>query len=920
MFVQFRQVHRHGAESFCFVGVGFAVVLGKPSTLQPTSTRFTHRQSQPYIYRKQIETWHAMMQENADDTDDSVDGFLPNVDLSDVTFDFDPEMYEKIANADYDPLENTALQDLGNRLANGEYSSILQELDCNETGSTVKESIRSWVEQRANSSLEDCLRMELLGIASLNLFLQNNYTGPAKEDDFLVGINPHPVFADKLCDKNAILAELAVDGHWPCPICQHPYFLLLARTIFSTLIGCAEWMGKNDSNPIVVGHSSAYRWSARAALAHQRLLQSSTPPITLWKEVEQTFDTIRKSTDSPTAWLEWGLAEHYFNRPGTGKASFREAVRASGLQVKVTGAVGKRTKFQSKATAQMVVVAESTTKDAEQTSDPAIKRQMIEHSEDGILLERINFEDEEKNDRTAQLSIRDQSILLALCLDVKNSNPVDGLTNEEMGAFLARVLDHHDDWMVYSTALLERSWLEFERSHARERAILQMQALADQHTNRLTITQSTRESIETSAPVQERLRNIHYIVYPPRWAMIQDLAERYAALGIVTSAAELFTEIELWDSVVECYRRAGRTAHAEKVVREHLETQETPRMWAALGDLTKDPHHYRKAIELSKGRFSDAFLALAEHHFDKGELNEAANNFEEGLKVQPLNPSAWFRLGAISMQTRSWDRALRAFSEVVMQKPEEGDAWANIAAIHLHNKKPGEAYPALIEALKHQRSNWRVWVSKLYTCMDLARYDEAIQACNTLLDLRAQNQVSQGVPMIEEKCVRGIVGGILKRMTEAGDDKASLDSAQRTLSRTHALLMRLNSAVDVEDEAWVLEVITFFNSQTSRDVGTIIESLMKEYRAMQSIQAWEKDEKLVKKICEIVSQIGRLFLSKQNHTKQELTKSRYLMRGIIQKIDLALADVTSNDAMQQEINRLEELSEEIDSAARKLST
>jgi hypothetical protein len=119
-------------------------------------------------------------------------------------------------------------------------------------------------------------------------------------------------------------------------------------------------------------------------------------------------------------------------------------------------------------------------------------------------------------------------------LDVKNSNPTgDELTAEEMGAYLARVLDHHDDWMLYSTALLERAWLEFESTHGRERAILQIQALADQHTNRLTLTQSTKQSIEESAPAQDRLRNLHSIVYPPRWSMIKDLADRYAAMGIL---------------------------------------------------------------------------------------------------------------------------------------------------------------------------------------------------------------------------------------------------------------------------------------------------------------------------------------------------------------------------------------------------
>ena len=240
-----------------------------------------------------------------------------------------------------------------------------------------------------------------------------------------------------------------------------------------------------------------------------------------------------------------------------------------------------------------------------------IKAQMIKHddvSDDALLLEKIKFEEEQDNAHH-NLSILEQSILLALCLDVKNNNPMDGLTGEQMGGFLARVLNQHDDWMVYSTALLERAWLECERTHGRERAILQIQALADQHSNRLTITQSTFKSVEEdSAPAQDRLRNLHSIVYPPRWDMLRDLAERYAKLGVVTSAAEIFEELELWDEVVECYRIAGKQSKAEEVVRKRLSEKETPRMYAALGDLTNDPKCFERSLELSRGKFYDAHI------------------------------------------------------------------------------------------------------------------------------------------------------------------------------------------------------------------------------------------------------------------------------------------------------------------------
>ena len=123
----------------------------------------------------------------------------------------------------------------------------------------------------------------------------------------------------------------------------------------------------------------------------------------------------------------------------------------------------------------------------------------------------------------------------------------------------------------------------------------------DQHSNRVTLPQSTFEAaVEISAPAQDRLQYTHQIVYPPRWAAMCDLAERYAKMRIVTSAAELFEEIELWDEVVECYRQAGKENTTEQVVRKRLLESETPRMWAALGDITKDPIHYERALEVSK--------------------------------------------------------------------------------------------------------------------------------------------------------------------------------------------------------------------------------------------------------------------------------------------------------------------------------
>ena len=187
------------------------------------------------------------------------------------------------------------------------------------------------------------------------------------------------------------------------------------------------------------------------------------------------------------------------------------------------------------------------------------------------------------------------------------------------------------------------------------------------------------------------------MVYPPRWEIKADLATKYAKMGIVSTAAELFEEVEMWDEVVECYQRCGKESKAEEVVRYRLEKGETPRMWAALGDITKDIKYYEKAVKLSQGKFSSAYIALGKIYFEKNELEKSREYIEKALELKPINPGIWFFFGTLNMRLERWGAALQAFSEVVQQEPEEGEAWANVAAIHMRNNEQAKALPALVE-------------------------------------------------------------------------------------------------------------------------------------------------------------------------------------------------------------------------------
>lgn len=354
----------------------------------------------------------------------------------------------------------------------------------------------------------------------------------------------------------------------------------------------------------------------------------------------------------------------------------------------------------------------------------------------------------------------------------------------------------------------------------------------------------------------------------------------------------------MFPEAVECYQRASKLSKAETIVRVALKKSQTPRMWLALGDITKDPSCYEKAIELSKGRFSTAFVALGKHCFENGDLRSASDYIGKSLMIKPLNPGLWFFFGTINMKLEEWDVSLKAFSEVVQQEPEEGEAWANIAAIHMKKYQPEKAYPALVEALKQNRSNWRMWWSKLFVCLDLRKYDEAVLSCNQLMNLRQRMNMEASVPLPEKRCIRGLVGGSLKALDEAKatNDSAAIESATRTIDRLTKLLDRLSS---VTSEPWIWQVSAYFNHKLDR-TPLILDDILKEYRSLLSKVGWETDPSELKRVVNVALQISAIY--HQDGSRESCAKANLMLNSLIKRIKTHYIDTST---IPKEVSLLE---------------
>ena len=858
-------------------------------------------------------------------------------------------------------------------------STCVSEVDAVDA---IRRLVLDYIEKGASAVAKECRAMQCLVSASayLELFCQANYTGPelsSAELESLVGASYGEAAAVSLHASS--IRFLECDGELAYRMCSLPHTLLIARGMLLALCDPmrASWdrgVALSESGAVLASKSkidfakrfptacaaaaglkSATWRCARAAVVHARLLPNlmwdKVP--TLWKECEDWFLASLERwgccgggsavvADQPNdrllqaqLWLEWGLCHHHFSRDDKGKKEFACAQRAAGLEVYLTGAMGKRTKHQQQEHAQMLLVARSgllgavgwvspapplpsppsaqqkvtgkgegegegedgdsswqhaewevgrrMVSDVEvavpaavpgsasssavggkaRVEEAAVREVMLDSMDGGsvqnILLEGGPQFSDSTLDFGGNLHPVDQAVILALCMDVANSNPSDGLTSEVMMPYLTRVLQAASNWMIHSTGLLERSWLEYHQQRTADRAMLQIQALLDQHTTKLTIMQSTRRSVtEESAPAQDRLSYLHCIVYPSQYELKKDLAQRYLSGSVVVSALGLFRELEMWDEVVTCYQLMEKPHRAEMVVRERLkESGETPYMLTALADLTADEELYEKAWELSRHRYGRAKRTLAKICFDRGDFHQCVRHLDAALFVHPLIATAWYLKGLASMRLESYDDALLAFGRCVQQDMEIGEAWANCGAIHMKHREHAKAYVSLTEALRHKRDSWQVMENIMICCLVLSKWHEAVMHMNRLLDMRGKSgrpihkeELRHLALMVSSKARRAYdeVKGKLLRDDSADSDAAELeeeikDELLPEVARTvETLLVRITNTLPSDPEVW--DILANFETFLGRH-RRVLDCRVRQFRTLTTEPGWEKEKESV---------------------------------------------------------------------------
>ncbi|XP_063359197.1 tetratricopeptide repeat protein 27 [Cydia amplana] len=602
-------------------------------------------------------------------------------------------------------------------------------------------------------------------------------------------------------------------------------------------------------------------WYFRSVVIHQKALEDNS--ATIYNELELLLAKLSNEANMLdnkrlAVLLQAEIAQAYlvYGRVQKVEEHLVKARELAGLKLELTGILGKRTKWQQTTLPQLALTSALDSNVQRPSAEESHGEAELPHDvelEDDVRLNKIQYLEEI---RQAELPSLEQMLCMLTIQYLQKSQPKDDLMHEELSPYIEAIVSQKSGpWATRVAALLVRCRLEAGHKRSVERAMLQCETIVN-------------EKKEVAPPT--RLSYLWASGLGPAWAWRQQLADLYLSLGLVKAALEEYQRLQLWEDVIVCYTMLQLRHKAAEVIQQQIDIQPTVKLYCLLGDATDDVSWFEKAWEFSGHRSSRAQRHWGNFLFRHNKYQECIPHFDMSVQINSIQESVWLRLGFAALETENWELSARAYRRYTYLQPNTFEAWNNLAKVYVKQGDKDRAYRALMEALRFNYDNWKLWENVIIVSMDTGHFEDAIRGAHRMLDLQHKFEDTEVLALL----VRAVV---------QDKDDADGNSSARLRKRVLELFGRITSIHQNKPEIWQL----YADLSPTRLLQA--QRLLKAYRGYTQSGSWPNSPETCKKVIDLAQNLLQYSLQARQEAEdkdkaqadQQLSSARLTAQAVI---------------------------------------